>query len=101
MEKETNHKLITLIIPGHKSMEILKDLHSEKSIIRANKSNARGISQATHKSTEEMEVVNIVVREDYAKEIFIYLYEKAELHKPANGIIFQECLRYATKYNLD
>ena len=81
MEKETNHKLITLIIPGHKSMEILKAIYQEKSIIRANKTNARGISHAAHKSTEEMEVVNIVVSADKAEDIFIYLYEKAELFK--------------------
>ena len=101
MKQQTNHKLITIIIPGHKSMEILKSLKGDKSIIRANKLNARGMSQASHKSIEEMEVINIVVSEEKAQEIFIYLYEKIELYKPHNGIIFQQNLKYTTQYNLD
>ena len=101
MQKDLDNKLITLIIPGHKSMEILKSLYDEKGITKANKANARGVSNVTDKVMEEMEVLNVTVEESRAQEIFMYLYEKAELYKPNTGVIFQQGLRYSTEYNLN
>ncbi len=96
---EGNYKLITLIIPGHKSLQILDGLVKEKFITTGNKTNARGMSNTTGAS-EEMEVLTVVVDGDLAEDTFNYLYEKAELYDPHSGIIYQSPLTKITEYTL-
>lgn len=99
LDHENQYKLITLMVPGHKSIEIMEALVKERFITTANKTNARGISNATGESTE-MEVLTIMVEEDSAEDLFEYLYAKAELYNPKSGLIFQQSLKHVTEYLL-
>ncbi|MCV6608256.1 MAG: hypothetical protein OIF32_08595 [Campylobacterales bacterium] len=106
VEEETCHvgssgyKLITLVIPGHKSLEILDGLVKEKFITTGNKTNARGMSANVESGDTEMEVLTVVVDGDLAEDTFNYLYNKAELHEPHSGIIYQTALTKITEYTL-
>ena len=97
---EGNYKLITLIIPGHKSLEILDGLVKEKFITTGNKTNARGMSAGKNSNDMEMEVLTVVVDEDLAEDTFNYLYHKAELNEPHSGMIYQSKLTKITEYTL-
>lgn len=96
-----DYKLITLIIPGHKSLGILKGLVEDKNIITGNKTNARGMSNNRDAEDMEMEVLTVSVEGEQADDIFAYLYDKAELYKPDTGLIFQTPIVKTTEYNLD
>jgi hypothetical protein len=89
---EGNYKLITLVIPGHKSLSILEGLVKDKFITTGNKTNARGISSNQNDEDMEMEVLTVLVDEDLAEDTFEYLYEKADLNEPHSGLIYQTAL---------
>ncbi len=93
-------KIITCLIPHHKSLEILEHLSSDKGIIMANKSNARGSSYATDFTWVEMEILDVIVEASRADEIFAYLYNLAEVNTPQGGLIYQHKLTKASQYQL-
>lgn len=94
-------KRITCILPDHQCLILLKRLSAEKNIIMANKSRARGSSYTTNFAWVEMEVLEVVVEESRADEIFHYLYEETNINTPHGGIIFQNSLSRSSDYSLD
>ena len=100
MQKISNHRIITCLLPHHLGLEILKALSKEKGIIMANKSSARGSSYTTNFAWIEMEILEVVVEEDRADEIYSYLFEKAEINTSHGGLIFQHALSRASNYTL-
>ncbi len=100
MQRLSDHKLITCLLPHHLGLSVLKDLSKEKGIIMANKSNARGSSYTTNFSWIEMEILEVVVEKDQADEIYTYLYDKAEIGTPHGGMIFQHALSRTSGYSL-
>ena len=100
MQKVVDPKIITCLIPHHKSLEILDHLSKERGIVMANKSNARGSSYTTDFSWVEMEMLEVIVEASQADEIFSYLYEEAEIGKPQGGVIFQHALSKASAYSV-
>lgn len=94
-------KLITCITPTKCGMEIVERLKSEKEIITANRSYARGSLNIGSKiNYEEVEIVQVVVDGEYADEIFEYLYTLAEVEKPHHGFILQNSLKNSSDYTL-
>lgn len=93
-------KIITCLIPHHKSLEILEHLTEEKGIIMANKSNARGSSYTTDFTWVEMEILEVIVEAHQADEIYSYLFDAAGIGTPQGGMIYQHALTKATQYAL-
>jgi hypothetical protein len=100
MQKISDPKLITCIIPHHKTLQIIEELAQDKGIIMANKSSARGSSYTTDFEWVEMEVLEVIVQADKADETFSYLFEVGEIDKPHGGLIFQHALSRASDYKL-
>lgn len=101
MQKISDPKIITCLIPHHKALEILEHLSKEKGIVMANKSNARGSSYTTDFSWIEMEILEVIVGASQADQIFTYLFETAEVGTPQGGLIFQHALSKATDYKVE
>ena len=101
MQKATSHKLITCLLPHHIAMGLLESLSREKGIIMANKSNARGSSYTTDFVWIEMEILEVVVEEDRADEIYSYLFDKAKINTSHGGVIFQHALSQSSHYTLE
>ena len=101
MQKTTDHKIITCIIPHHKALELLERLAQEKGIIMANKSNARGSSYTTDFSWIEMETLEVIVEASQADEIFSFLFYEAEINTARGGLIFQHALSQSSGYALE
>lgn len=92
-------KLITAIIPGHKSMIIIEKLKNEMNIITANKYSARG-ETLVNKEDIEMETLTILVDEKEADKVFEFVFFEAELNKAHQGMIFQQSLKKSSTYKL-
>jgi nitrogen regulatory protein PII len=101
MQEIHDPKIITCLIPHHKSLEILEQLAKEKGIVMANKSNARGTSYTTDFSWVEMEILEVIVQAQQADEIFAYLFEVAEIGTSQGGLIFQHALSRASDYHVE
>jgi len=104
--KESSHKLITCILPKGQARSVLKALRDERSIIRANANNARGIGRFTHISkgkigeSTEKEILNVVVTCNKADDIFALIYDRAEINRPQGGIMFMQMLAHALPFTL-
>lgn len=101
-----NGKLITCILPKGLALPILKKLKEEKGINRANINSARGMGKITPLAYRgigeqaEKELLNIVVNQDQADEIFNYIYEEADINRPHGGIIYMSQLSMSTPFIL-
>ena len=82
------------------SNDIIRILQEQKNIVTANKFSARGTSFVEHLDVRQMDVLNVVVTEDEADEVFAFLYEQAHIDRPHGGMIFQEKLGRSTLYEL-
>lgn len=87
-------KLITCIATEDRAQEALKSLdkdfgiqamvdHFARGFGRSSTSPTRGLGQQTEKTT-----FTVLVKSSQADEIFDYLYEAADLHRPHGGIIY-------------
>jgi len=101
MQNIAEPKMITCMIPHHKSLEVLEHLSKDKGIVMANKSNARGSSYTTDFLWVEMEVLEVIVDASQADDIFSYLFDAAEIGTPQGGVIFQHALSKASDYRLE
>lgn len=100
MPNAKGHKLITCIIPEHKSIALMDKLALEKGIITANKSAARGSSYASDFAWIEMEILEVVVPNEQAEAIFEFLYTHAHINQEHGGMIFQNALTHCSEYRL-
>ena len=99
-------KLITCILPKGQAPSILKKLRDEKGINRANINSARGMGKITPLAYRgigeqaEKEILNVVVKQELADELFEYIYEEAEIDRPHGGIIYMGQLGASTPFLL-
>lgn len=94
------YKLITCMVPGKISFEILERLKTEMGIITADKIHARGTSSNANYMVKEMEILTVVVEAERADEIFEYLFYELEIDQPNHGILLQNALGRMTGYTL-
>ncbi|MEF3191096.1 MAG: hypothetical protein K6347_00900 [Campylobacterales bacterium] len=92
-------RLITAILPNHHARKVLTLLH-ERGIVTANRYFARGTSIISGRQNREMEVLEVVVEEDMAEEIFEFIYDAGEIGRAGGGIIYQQHLTRSTKFIL-
>lgn len=106
MDTMTQHKVITGILPRGTSIDVLKQLKSEKGIITAFVNTARGMGKlmpGVHRGLGEQtekEILEVIVEAGRADEIFEYIYEIAEIDRPHGGIIFIAKVQQITPYML-
>lgn len=93
-----NAKLITCISPLKKGLDVLSILH-DRGIESAIRSTANGSSTKTFKEVE-MEIVEVLVDEKDADEIFELLYDLFEIDNPHHGILFQKTIKKSSKFVL-
>lgn len=104
--KLSNDKMITCILPKGSALPILKKLKTEKGIDRAVLKTARGMGKITPLAYRgvgeqaEKDILNIVVNESEADDIFYYVYEEADMHRPHGGIIYIRRLGPSTVFTL-
>jgi len=99
----TDRKLITCIIPKGKAIGIIRQLNEEKGITTANVSSGRGqgvVEPDSFKGWAEVDILEVVMGEDQAEEIFEYLYEKAEIGRMFGGFMYQGKLSESTTFSL-
>ena len=92
-------KLITSIMTGHKASKMIELLKEKKGIITADRSSARGTTIANQNGIE-METLTILVDENQADDIFEFVFFEADLNKPHQGIIYQQEITRASKYEV-
>ncbi len=97
MEK---YKLITCLLSQHVAIKIMTTLKTEKNIITANLTYARGTSSKSNFHMKVVEIITVLVEESQADEIFYYLYDELQIGEPHKGMIYQEAILRATKYRL-
>lgn len=101
-----NDKLITCILPKGLALPVLKKLKEEKGIIRADIKSARGMGKITPLAYRgvgeqaEKDLLNVIVSQNEADDIFYYIYEEADINRPHGGIIYMRQLGMATPYTL-
>lgn len=106
MQVLKQHKLITAILPRGKSIDVMEKLRSDKDIVTASVNTARGMGKLMPGvyrglgGQAEKEILEVIIAEDRADEIFEYLYETAEIDRPHGGIIFMAKVRMTTPYTL-
>ena len=102
-------KLITCLLADNGTDKLLMQaLRSEKQIIKASSISCRGIAalqEAKSKynqlpSPSLVKMVEVVVAEDRADELFDYIYEMAGINKKGHGTIFMRALLDTTLYKL-
>ena len=104
--KLSHQKLITSIIPKGAGNDVLLGLRNDFGINTGNIKMARGSGQYNPLSLRgigeqtEKEILTVIVSAEKADEIFEYIYFRAHIDEPHNGIIFQSDLLYASKYRL-
>lgn len=102
----TKQKLITGMLPRGKSHEVIKKLKEEKNILTAYVNTARGMGKLTPGANRgvgeqtEKEILDVIVDEIIADEIFEYIYEVAEIDRPHGGIIYMTKVQQTTPYVL-
>ncbi|GJM05586.1 MAG: hypothetical protein DHS20C09_15820 [marine bacterium B5-7] len=102
----SSDKLITCILPKGLALPILKKLKSEKDISRANLNSARGMGKITPLAyrgvgeQSEKDILNVVVTQNQADDIFYYIYEEADMNRPHGGIIYIRQLGSSTPFTL-
>ncbi len=103
METEKATKLITCILPVGKGVDIIERLSNEKGIHTGNVSTGRGRGAGNVGSIgawDEIDMLNVVVPEDRADEIFDFIYEVGDLHRPRGGIMIQHPISPSTVFTL-
>lgn len=101
-----NDKLITCILPKGLAISVLNKLRDEKGINRANINSARGMGKITPLAYRgvggqaEKEILNVIVKEAEADDIFYYIYEEADINRPHGGIIYMSQLGASTPFTL-
>lgn len=95
--------LITCFLPKGKGHEVVKALYEEKKINTANVTSGRGLGTAGRVSFgvwAELDILKVAVETRLEDEIFGYIYEKADMHRPHGGLIFSNPLTHTTPFTL-
>lgn len=94
----SNAKQIVCIVAKGKGKALVEAVSSELGIYNANFSHARGVGRTATKGRSgfggqrEKDVFSLTVEQGRADEVFEYLYFKAELDQPHNGLIYMQAV---------
>ena len=93
---QENVKQITCILPKGKSLGVQESLIAEHQIYDANFHYARGVGKLSAErglgGQREKEILEVMVPQEKADEIFNYIFFKAEMDRPHGGIMFMVTL---------
>ena len=101
--KLTNAKLITCILPKGRAYGIQKALMEEREIHSVNFHRARGVgrfSKITARGIgeqQEKEILEAIVSEEVADDLFEFIFFKGQMDQPHGGIIYMTSLPRATE----
>ena len=99
-EKNT---LITCFLPKGKGHLVVKALHDEKEINTADVTSGRGLGTAGRVSFgtwAEFDILTVAVEKKLDDEVFDFIYETADMHRPHGGIIFTHPLSMTSTFIL-
>lgn len=101
-DKLTNGKLITCILPKGRAYALQQALMEERDIHSVNFHRARGVgrTQVTTRGIgeqQEKEILEAIVSEDVADELFEFMFFKGEMDQPHGGFIYMTSLPSATE----
>ena len=98
-------KLIVCILPKGRAHRLVKLLALEMDIPRVDVLRARGAGRMTPLcdrgvgETTEKDLVHIAVPADRADDLFEYIWEAAEIHRPHGGLMYMQPLSRASAYH--
>lgn len=93
------HKLITCVLPLGVAVPLARALKSEKGIVTAHVSNARGVGKLTPTADRrlgdhtEKHILSVVVDDEDADEAFALIYHEAGINQPHGGLMFMSRLK--------
>ncbi|MFN3239761.1 MAG: hypothetical protein ACE37D_22285 [Pseudomonadales bacterium] len=99
-------KQIVCIVTKGRGKALVEAVSEEFGIFNANFSNARGVGRSANTGRsgfggqQERDVFSLTVEQERADELFEYLYFKAELDKPRNGLIYMQAAPRTTLMQL-
>ena len=102
-DKLTNAKLITCILPKGRAYGLQQALMEERQIHSVNFHRARGVGrfvQITARGIgeqQEKEILEAIVAEDAADDLFEFMFFKGEMDQPHGGYIYMTSLPRATE----
>ena len=101
--KLTNAKLITCILPKGKAYGLQQALIEEREIHSVNFHRARGVGRLSQTSArgigeqQEKEILEAIVAEDAADDLFEFMFFKGEIDQPHGGFIYMTSLPSGTE----
>ncbi|MBQ75813.1 MAG: hypothetical protein CMQ20_12440 [Gammaproteobacteria bacterium] len=104
--KLTNAKLITCILPKGCAHGLQQALIEEKENHSVNFHFARGVGRFSRISArgigeqQEKEVLEVVVSEEFADELFEFMFFKGEMDQPHGGVIYMTSIPSATEMQM-
>ena len=102
-DKLNGAKLITCVLPKGRAYGLQQALMEEKEIHSVNFHLARGVGRFSPilargiGEQQEKEILEATVAEEYADELFEFMFFKGEMDQPHGGIIYMTSLPRATK----
>ncbi len=100
-------KLITCVLHSENvGKELLRTLYKERQITRANSVSCRGFASLFETEAKELpephfaRLIEVIVAEAEADEVFDFIYHKAGLEKPGGGVVFMAPLLGANTFLL-
>ena len=107
MDKLSNPKLITCILPKGRGSLVEKALVEEKDIHTANLNHARGVGKLSVGkrrrglgAQQEKDILSVSVSADQADDVFAFMFFKGEMGQPHGGIIYMTSLSSGTEMNV-
>ena len=91
-----NAKQIVCIVPKGRGRQLVEAMSEELEVYNSNFSHARGVGRSSDVNDrgvgeqQEKDVFAVTVAQDKADEVFEFLFYKAELDKPRNGLIYMQ-----------
>ena len=82
-------KLISCIINSEEvKRDLLQALYDERHITRVNSTNCRGYTSSSLPQAHFTHLIEVIVAESQADELFDFIFRKAGLDKPDVGVVF-------------
>lgn len=101
-----NAKQIVCIVPKGRGQQLVEAVSSELGIHNANYSGARGVGRSIDVQDrgvgeqQEKDVFALTVDADRADEVFEFLFFKAQLDEPHNGLMYMQASPKTTVMNI-
>lgn len=96
-------KLLTCVVPKGVGLDLLRRLAHELSVVTADVHSARGLSGSDPTgmfSRVEKDVLTVVVPEERAEEVFLWIHREGEVGERPGRFLHQSALRGTTPFTL-